>query len=156
MKTVATLIISLLLPQSWETENPIISGFIRSRRAGKISLHLMDPDIEIELRTVNTLVSPRYSVWVRNGENTTVDRNQSFPTCLYSGRYFTNDLEVQVSLSTCSGEVVGTVELDGIQYTLQTREREKREIDNVKCNKFPFFFYAIFSTESKEAPPVSI
>ena len=128
MRNLATLILSLLLlPLSWQTENPTISGYIRSRGAGRISLHLVDPEIEIRLRTVNTLVSPRYSVWVRNGRNTTVDRTQSFPTCIYSGGYFSNDLEIQVSVSTCSGEVVGTVELDGVQFTLVTRDREKRE-----------------------------
>ena len=124
---IRTCLVTLVLPLSSTTQPANLLGYILSKDGGKKILHLETPNVDIALDLADTLLSPRYSLWVRNGEHISVNQTVPFQTCHYTGHYWKNGTEILVSLSTCGGEVVGTVDWDGEQYTLVPENREKRE-----------------------------
>ena len=124
----AALGLLLFLPSSLQTNNPDLAGYILSTADdGTKVLHLKFLQIEVRLKTVRSLVSPRYSMVVRNGSKVSVNRTLAFPTCLYEGSYVDAEYNIKASVSTCTDEILATIELNGVHYTLENEKREKRE-----------------------------
>ena len=86
-------------------------------------LNLQNPNLKIQLTNTNSLISPGYTLWVRNSNTVTSNRSLALPSCLYTGTSVGRGTQVHVSLSTCSGEVEGSVDLDGVQFHLVSQEQ---------------------------------
>ena len=117
----------LVLPASLHSHEGLLRGLLQTSPAdGKTVLTVSPLNVTVRLRRVRSLVSPRYSLVVRNGSRVSVDRGNPLPSCLFEGSYTGPAHKITASVSTCTDQALSTLEVNGVHYTLESETRTRR------------------------------
>ena len=94
-----------------------------------VELKLEGDLVKIPLVRVTGLLSPEFSIVVRDGSKTSINDTAPFPTCLYRGDVDLEDRELHLAVSLCGEEVSGTLVVDDVNYVIQFTNRKKRQVE---------------------------
>ena len=114
-----------------ETAKNIITGKLYSSQKNiskHIELKLGKDQIKIPLVRVTGLLSPDFSIVVREEAKITINDTSPFPVCLFRGEGSHGGRELHLAVSLC-GEASGTLVLDQENYIIKFTDREKRQVE---------------------------
>ena len=94
-----------------------------------IELKLGKDLVKIPLVRVTGLLSPDFSIVVREGAKITVNDTSPFPVCLFRGEGSHEGRELHLAVSLCGEEASGTLVLDQENYVIKFTDREKRQVE---------------------------
>ena len=94
-----------------------------------IELKLGKDLVKIPLVRVTGLLSPDFSIVVREGARITVNDTSPFPVCLFRGEGSHGGRELHLAVSLCGEEASGTLVLDQENYVIKFTDREKRQVE---------------------------
>ena len=111
---------------------PSITGKLYSSQQNPskyIELRLGKDLVRIPLVRVTGLLSPDFSIVVREGARITINDTSPFPVCLFRGEGSHGGRELHLAVSLCGEEASGTLVLEEENYVIRFTDREKRQVE---------------------------
>ena len=126
-----SLLVLCILCTYCKGAHPSITGKLYSSQHNMskyIELKLGKDLVKIPLVRVTGLLSPDFSIVVREGPKITINDTSPFPVCLFRGEGSHGGRELHLAVSLC-GEASGTLVLDQENYVIKFTNREKRQVE---------------------------
>ena len=92
--------------------------------------------MKIPLVRVTGLLSPEFSIVVREGSAVRINTTSPFPACLYRGEgEYGGHGQVHAAVSTCGEEAAGTLVIEDQNYVIKFTNRKKRQVELEKVDE---------------------
>ena len=107
-----------------------ISGrLLTSGQTKSLELRLDGELVNIGLVRVTGLLSPEFSIIVRDGENVHINDTSPFPVCLYRGVGEHHGQDLHLAVSLCGEQASGNLVIDDQNFVIKITNRAKRQVE---------------------------
>jgi len=106
----------------------VTGRLITSGQTNSLELTLDGELVNIALVRVTGLLSPEFSIIVRDGGKVHVNDTSPFPVCLYRGVGDHHGQDLHLAVSLCGEEASGNLVIDDQNFVIKITNRAKREV----------------------------